>query len=391
MAGVGAKGKARAIHSAARPSRKIPKDLRKALTAEAGGKCANPGCPNWRTEVHHIREWHVYKTHDQRQMVAVCPTCHDLIHNGLLKISDEVIYQWKAIRRPEEPVNTHLYVEPGGPPALLVGSVLTRTTTGQGMTYFRTPNGTRLGTRTHGEDVLELELVLCDSEGRKLLEVAAGNHVRLRESDDIEVRTRPGSFEVWTPLDKRFLPSWLPKLLLASDPQFIVQQKVMLAAATVARPSVVQIRGIWPTSPHMALVIDEEWVSFYDQFVIGSPSRFRGERGKDIKMIFDGDVSLTDSSCFLAGLQLDMGLIFGKRNYSAFVPPFSLLFKDQSLVGLSPPSVDINAVVVHGPKDSTADFFKRFLVRLELLSGVAYRCHFQDGSTVTLQEASSTR
>ena len=36
-------------------------DERKAaLRAQAGGKCANPGCPVPRTHLHHIREWAVY-------------------------------------------------------------------------------------------------------------------------------------------------------------------------------------------------------------------------------------------------------------------------------------------------------------------------------------------
>ena len=52
---------------------KIPKTQKKQLIEEAGGKCANPGCSHWRTHIHHIKHWQVYKAHDTNHMIAVCP------------------------------------------------------------------------------------------------------------------------------------------------------------------------------------------------------------------------------------------------------------------------------------------------------------------------------
>ena len=98
-----------------RPS--VPKALKESLVKEAGGKCANPGCSNYRTHLHHINEWAIYETHDGEAMIAVCPSCHDAIHQGPLEVSDQTIKGWKAIQRPFGPNRDHVYVEPGGDPA----------------------------------------------------------------------------------------------------------------------------------------------------------------------------------------------------------------------------------------------------------------------------------
>ncbi len=65
---------------------KVPAKIKKALIKEAGGKCANPGCPHALTEIHHIKERCVYKTHDQSHMIAICPNCHDAVTRGGLRM-----------------------------------------------------------------------------------------------------------------------------------------------------------------------------------------------------------------------------------------------------------------------------------------------------------------
>ena len=91
---------------------KIRIELKRRLVQEAGGKCANPGCSHWRTHIHHIKHWHVYKAHNANHMIAVCPSCHDEIHHGG-GISDELLYEWKNIPRDHHAdIAAHLYVEP---------------------------------------------------------------------------------------------------------------------------------------------------------------------------------------------------------------------------------------------------------------------------------------
>ena len=75
---------------------------------------------NRRLEFHHIKQWHVYKTHDETEMVAVCPVCHDAIHHGEIKIDDETVHRWKAIKG--YPTTSHvLTIEPGKHPLLFIG------------------------------------------------------------------------------------------------------------------------------------------------------------------------------------------------------------------------------------------------------------------------------
>src|SRR5438128_2235238 len=104
------------------PRKTIPARIKCALLREAGGKCSNPGCPNTLTELHHINQWHVYQTHDQAQMIAVCPTCHSHAHRGQLIIDDDTIRRWKLIRRSTSD-RGHIYVEPGDTCRVLLGSI----------------------------------------------------------------------------------------------------------------------------------------------------------------------------------------------------------------------------------------------------------------------------
>src|SRR5437764_15128611 len=92
----------------------ISAELKRKLQMEAGHKCANPGCSNRRTHIHHVRKWAVYQTHDGNHMIAVCPACHDAIHHGTIQIDDDALYRWKTIVRSVSPIKSHIYIEPGG-------------------------------------------------------------------------------------------------------------------------------------------------------------------------------------------------------------------------------------------------------------------------------------
>ena len=126
--------------------RKSDPTLKAALKAKAGGKCANPGCTNWRTHIHHIKKWAVYHTDNPLDMIAVCPTCHDQIHHGTLVINDDTIYRWKAQLRPSQPTSTVLFVEPAKIFEVLCGSVLLKTA-GQALVAFQLSNSNRFGFR----------------------------------------------------------------------------------------------------------------------------------------------------------------------------------------------------------------------------------------------------
>jgi hypothetical protein len=107
-----------AIH---RPA--ISNAAKKRLYAEAGHKCANPGCANRRTHIHHIREWAVYQTHDEQHMIAVCPACHDAIHHGAITVEDDVLLGWKLIDRSAPIIRSQIFVEPGAQTKLMLGTI----------------------------------------------------------------------------------------------------------------------------------------------------------------------------------------------------------------------------------------------------------------------------
>jgi hypothetical protein len=92
---------------------KIKRTVKEALIKKAGGKCANPGCPNVLTEIHHIKEWCVYKSHNPSYMIAICPSCHDSVTRGGLRINDETLYRWKTISRALQTASHYIYLEPG--------------------------------------------------------------------------------------------------------------------------------------------------------------------------------------------------------------------------------------------------------------------------------------
>jgi hypothetical protein len=379
MAGVAARARgAYAKRRAKSPTRRPPSDVVRVLVKEAGNKCANPGCAAWRTHIHHIHEWSVHKTHDQAFMIAVCPTCHDSIHHGTLPFSDELLLQWKAIARPQSPKYAHLYVEPGGAPAFQLGSIFMRANQGGGMTFLKAANGTRLGLRVPDQDIVEVDLVLCDTGGKRLIDTRAGNHIRLGDDEEVEVKTAPGAVEVRVPADRRFIPEWMLPILLRSDPHLVTAGRVRLAAARVIEPSVVKIEGIWPMDEHRAIVLDGEWMILYDRFVVGLPTRIRGQPGERISMTFDEQVSSVFSR-----FKLSLSAIFGKRNFSHVRSPCVAFFIDGSAVALEPYVASVNGVHVNGPKDSTADYFKRFLVRVEWRSTMA-KCRFHDGTTISI-------
>jgi hypothetical protein len=153
---------------------KIPPKMKTVLIEESGNKCANPGCNNYRVHIHHIKEWAVYRTHDSEHLIAVCPSCHDEIHYGKLTISDETIYDWKAIKR--ESVNRdHLYIEPAATSKMLLGSLAV--TGDSGFTVFELTKSNRLTFRMVDEEIFLLNLSISDLKGNELLKVSE-NHVK---------------------------------------------------------------------------------------------------------------------------------------------------------------------------------------------------------------------
>ncbi len=234
---------------------KVNQHVKAALYEQAGRKCANPGCPSILLELHHIREWHVYQTHDEAHMVALCATCHDHVDRGDLHISDDDLYHWKGIPRVTRPT-AHLFVEPGPPPALLLGSICCRGDSG--LTVFDLSGSLRLGFVVRDSDIMLLALRVSDLEDNLIVEVVDG-YVRSQDPR-IELEHRPGRVTARRVSTVKVMPTWAKLSLLAADARCRVEELPVLDLH-VLEPGLVRIQGIW-MERDKGVVITEDRLSF---------------------------------------------------------------------------------------------------------------------------------
>ena len=246
--------------------------MKRLLVEQAGNKCANPGCPNRLIELHHIQEWHVYHTHDAEHMIAICPACHDSVDRGLLQISDETLYRWKRIDRSRAPSTGHIYVEPGAPPALMLGSMVFRGESG--VVVFDMAERHRLSFAVRDNDILLLNLKLSDASGNPLLDVVDG-YVRTR-SGEVELRTRPGKVYVPGGFRSRFVPEWVRQQLMQEDSTNAII-KLPLLSIEVMKPGLVKVQGLW-------LEEDRGFIISHDKFSMLGIGRIR-----PVSMIGEGE------------------------------------------------------------------------------------------------------
>lgn len=75
---------------------KVPRDVSVAVLTEAGYRCAAPTCRTiLAIDLHHIEEVHKGGGNDVGNLIALCPNCHRLYHNGT--INRESIVTWKGM------------------------------------------------------------------------------------------------------------------------------------------------------------------------------------------------------------------------------------------------------------------------------------------------------
>ncbi len=220
--------------------------LKQALIKEAGFKCANPGCPNALVELHHIKEWHVYKRHDQGDMIAICPTCHSHAHHGRLNIDDATIRSWKRIPRTKQP-RGHIYIEPSKRVSIVLGTLLfTSDQVGpRSTTVFELSSHNRLGFRVAGTDIIHLSLSVSDSSGRLVLEVVDG-HVNHSTEPSIQYESRPGRVRVTAPATTDYLPDEVVSQCFGPNcPAQLDNGRFTIVDVEVMEPGKVRVQGVW--------------------------------------------------------------------------------------------------------------------------------------------------
>jgi hypothetical protein len=240
--------------------RKIKPALKRVLVEKAGGKCANPGCSNWRVHIHHIKHWAIYKAHNADDMIAVCPSCHDAAHYGRLQITDEMLYRWKGIVRTSTPDSIHLYVEQSADDLKLVTGSISFTTTNDQAAMFELSNSNHLKIRVLDRDLLLVSIRLLDQSGRELLRVVE-NHVRVAKDESVVFDYRAGRVRVTVATTENFAPRWLIEQVQSRNPDFGVNDRIVVLDLEVVKPGVVKVQGCWPDAD-AAVVITQDKLHF---------------------------------------------------------------------------------------------------------------------------------
>lgn len=203
--------------------------------------------------------WAVYKAHDADDMIAICPSCHDATHNGSLKISDDLLYQWKGVVRQTAPDSVHIYVEPARELKLLTGSICIATTNDQAA-VFELSNSNQLKLRVLDGDLLQVNIRLNDANGIEILRVVE-NHVRVSRSNNAKFEYRAGRVRVTVPATVNFAPTWLIEQVRYQNPSFASDGRIVALDLEVIKPGLIRVQGCWPDGD-VGVVITEQALSF---------------------------------------------------------------------------------------------------------------------------------
>lgn len=192
-------------------------------------------------------------------MVAVCPSCHDAIHNGPLKINDDTVRRWKAIER-EQVRHDHVYVEPGGSPKLLLGTIAV--TGDRGVTAFELGPSTKLEFRLEDGDIMLVNLAVANTAGEEILRVIDG-HVRHTAASPATYERVPGRVSLTAPATDEFMHDWAMSKLRDQEPDFAADRRITLLDLEVLKPGFVRVRGIW-NDKRQVIAITNHSLSFID-------------------------------------------------------------------------------------------------------------------------------
>lgn len=229
------------------------------IIEEAGNKCANPGCTNWRVHIHHIQHWAVYESNNSAILIAVCPSCHDAIHHGVLEISDDVLYQWKGIERDAKPSTTHVYVEPSDEIMLLTGTMAISTTL-NAITVFELSETNKLSFKVLDGDIALINLRVSDLRGTEVLKVS-DNYVRVQDPEALVFEQVPGHVKVSSKDIENFItPNFLTKMRV-QEPNYPEDDELVLLELEVLKPGLVKVKGCW-ANKNQAVIITDRALSF---------------------------------------------------------------------------------------------------------------------------------
>ncbi|MFE6484103.1 HNH endonuclease signature motif containing protein [Streptomyces sp. NPDC057757] len=270
----------------------VPQRMKRVLIEQVGGKCANPGCPNRLLELHHIREWAVYRTHDEAHMIALCPSCHDSVDRGTLTITDDELYQWKGIERSKSAFTGSIFIEPAAAPSIRFGSITLKGP--EGVTLFKFASQ-KLAFAVREDELLVLNLKLADATGNIVVDVV-DNYIRQRDSG-ITIESRSGRWRVRGKIEDLF-PKWAIACLMSRCSTYPVQRldtEIDLLDIAVQAPGRLSVNGAW-IDDRFGVLADREsgFITFLSR-ESGTTVGLKGAQDGETVMNFLGDI---DQSVF---------------------------------------------------------------------------------------------
>jgi hypothetical protein len=221
-------------------------------------------------------------------MIAVCPACHDACHHGTLIIDDETLYRWKGIERASEPekLYSHVYVEPGGSPKILLGSiaiaregentVITFDLSSENKLSFSVKNGW-----------LSVSSTFTDRDGKTILKIT-DNNIEVIKDKDIGIEQRPGKITITGPTSRYYLPAMALFLMQRKDPEYGANGTLIILDIEVLKPGLIKIQGIWPEGNSAIVVTDKEIIMCHTNPPVAIPWRGKGE---DTVWMYTGPVT----------------------------------------------------------------------------------------------------
>jgi hypothetical protein len=223
-------------------------------------------------------------------MIAICPSCHDAAHHGSLKITDEVLYVWKGIKRPNSPDTVQIFVEPARDLKLLTGTICLSTKNEQ-LTVFEFSNSNRLKIRVLDGDMLQVNSRLQNRQGKEVLRVVE-NHVRVARDKEVEFEFRAGRARITVPATEKYIPKWIIAQMQVEVPSFAADGRLIALDLEVLKPGVLRVQGFWP-SERGAIIVTPHVLAFCQPGVL-RPQCIAGEvssEGIGPVLMFEGSIT----------------------------------------------------------------------------------------------------
>jgi len=233
----------------------VPAAIKRTLLEEAGGRCINPGCANERVHLHHLEEWAVYQTHDERDMIAICPACHDAVHFGSLAITDDTLRQWKAAGQGPRKSDL-LYVEPGRSPLIKLGQISITAEGNEGLHVFTLGPSNHLSYKIEDGDMTLATIRVADAAGETIVRMQDN---RVRWAPEFQFAKIPGRFALSGPVQEILDETWMIDAVRTRIPDFGTESEAILDCEVVAAGQIA-VRGVWRDGDRILVVRDQGWV-----------------------------------------------------------------------------------------------------------------------------------